>query len=327
MRTVKNLWPEITTLDNLYQGYLAGRKGKRNTRAVLEFEADLGANLSALQKELVHGTYTPGDYRTFYVHEPKKRLIHAPMFRDVVVQQAIYRRIYPIFDRRFIHDSYGCRVKKGTHRAADRAQHFLQQTPELYTLQLDIRKYYASINSDVLKKTIERVIVDPQLLQVLYLFIDNGRGVPIGNLLSQLFGLVYLDVMDQYIKRALKVKYYVRYVDDFILFGLTYSEARELLNTLADWLQKELHLELSKWRIARTDHGVNFVGYRTWAHKRLVRKYSLHRYGRALRAGKLESLMAMLGHAAKTNSYRNHLRRMIDEVPELYSQINYAHAL
>jgi retron-type reverse transcriptase len=315
-----NLFNKTFTLAALYAAYHRARKGKRKTLSVAKFEANLGANLQALHDELHAGTYRPQPYRTFMVMEPKPRQISAPAFRDVVVQHAIYAVINPIFDAGFIHDSYGCRVGKGTHRASDRAQQFLRQSPEGgVTLQLDIRKFYYSISRATLRTLIERKIKDARFIELMMMFADHGGdvGVPIGNLLSQLYALIYLDPLDHFIKREMKIARYVRYVDDFILFGMTRAEAAANRLTIADFLRDRLGLTLSRWTIAPVSRGVNFVGFRTWRKRRFVRKHSLFRFSRSLRAGDVVSLNSILGNARRTASHAHLCRRARAERPDL----------
>lgn len=312
-------------MEALFAAYERGRQGKRKTFSVMRFERDLGANLKALHDELHAGTYQPKPYRHFIVMEPKPRQISAPAFRDVVVQHAIYGLLNPIFDRGFIHDSYGCRVAKGTHMASDRVQHYLRKAaPDSYTLQLDIRRFYYRIDRAILRTLIERKIKDTRLVDLMMLFADDGKdalGVPIGNLLSQLYALIYLDPLDHFVKREMKVKNYVRYVDDFILWCDTRAQAIERRDIIIDFLQNRLGLTLSRWTIATVSRGVNFVGFRTWRKRRFVRKHSLFRFSRSLKAGDVPSLNSILGNALRTSSHAHMCRRIQNERPELIQQI------
>jgi RNA-directed DNA polymerase len=315
-----NLFERVADLDALYAAYRTARKGKGRKRPIQDFEKDLGANLLRLERELKDGTYHPGPYHQFWVYEPKPRLISAPEFRDVVVQHAVYAIIYPIFDRTFCHDAYGCRVGKGHHRASDRVQHFLRGSHEgTYTLQMDIRKYFYRIDRKILMEQIERRIKDARLLRLIEAFarFDEPVGVPIGNLLSQLFSSVYLDDLDQMVKRELKISRYARYVDDSLIVGVTKARAHELLREIESWLKKHLHLELSRWTIAPIRRGVNFVGFRTWARLRFLRKHSLYNYSRKLRKGLVPNLVSILGNARHTASHAHLCRRMIQERPDL----------
>lgn len=323
MKRVGGLFARAFTLESLHQGYLDARKGKRATHACYQFERHLGAQLGALHAALQDGSYQPLPYNTFQVFEPKPRLICAPAFRDRVVQHAIYRVIQPVFDASFIAQSFACRPGKGTHAAADYVQAALQQAPAgSYLLQLDIRKFYYRINRQILKGLIERKVKDAALVRVMMQFADQGAplGVPIGNLLSQIYALIYLNPLDHFIKRELKVKRYARYVDDFILIGITRDEAISHRAAIVAFLAEHLRLELSKSTIARVRHGANFVGYRTWATRRFVRRHALYTYRRALAAGRLESVVSSLGHARRTASLHHMLNQAKDH-HGLYRQL------
>ena len=296
---------DIYDIDNLYNGYLSARKGKRNKKAIYEFENNLWQNLEHISQALKDKTYKPSKYREFTIYEPKKRVVIAPSFADSVVQHTIYTLIYPIFDRGFIDDSYGCRKGKGTHKASDRLQRsFRKSSGGDYYLQMDIEGYYYNVNHDILKDRISRKIKDNELVDVIMLFVDfiKGVGLNIGNLLSQLFGLVYLDWFDHFAKRVLKVKHYVRYVDDFVMSGLSYTRAKQLLAKSIEFFGDKLKLKLSKFRIAKIKRGCNFVGYRTWRSKKYIRKRSLHHFSKALKCLKYDVLVSLLGHAKHTST-------------------------
>ena len=318
------LFDKSFTLNALYAAYYRARQGKRKTLAVLRFEANLGANLQALHDELHTGTYAPQPYRHFIIAEPKPRKISAPAFRDVVVQHAIYAVINPIFDAGFIHDNYGCRLNKGTHRASDAAQRYLRQSAEdSYTLQLDIRKFYYTIDRAKLRGLVAKKIKDTRYLDLMMVFADHGEpvGIPIGNLLSQLYALIYLDPLDHFIKREMKAPRYVRYVDDFILFGLSRDAASACRLAIADFLRERLKLTLSRWTIATVKRGVNFVGFRTWRKRRFVRKHSLYSFRKSLRLGDVQSINSILGNARRTASHAHFCRRARNERPDLIHQL------
>ena len=286
---------------------MSARKNKRNKKAIYEFEKNLGMNLASLKAELENFIYKPSEYRTFYVYEPKQRLIVAPNFRDSVIQHLIYNYIYDLFDRSFIHDSYGCRKLKGTHKASARLQEFMRKhSNDKYYLQLDIRKYYYNINHNILKKLIAKKIKDERIVELIMLFVDttSDKGLYVGNVLSQLFGLIYLNLLDHYIKRELKIKHYIRYVDDFVLVGLDKSEANCLKVKIEKFLKDNLELELSKFRIAKIKQGCNFVGFRTWQSMKFIRKHTLHNFSRKLKQNKMDSVISILGHAKHSSSYK-----------------------
>lgn len=316
MKRIGKLFKKAFSRENLYEAYLDARKGKRKKCACFLFEKNLGANLEELYQNIHSNSYEPEPYFKFYVYEPKKRIIYAPAFKDIVVQHAIYRIIRPIFDKTFINTSFGCRKGYGTHRASRYAQKALRQyDKELYTLKLDIRKYFYSINRGILRKLIERKIKDKKFVDILMTFAiyEDPIGIPIGNLLSQIYALIYMNPLDHYVKRILKVKYYVRYVDDFILFGLTRDKCFEYKYLIIIYLKDNLHLILSKFTIQKIKKGVNFVGYRTWQSYKLIRKYSLCNFKRSVKNGKLQSIISLLGHAKDTLSLK-HMLKIIKEM-------------
>lgn len=324
MKRAGNLCAEAFSIPALYQGYYDARKGKRGTRSCFQFERQLSAHIDSLHRRLTDGSYKPRPYNTFEVFEPKQRTISAPAFRDRVVQHSIYSQIRPIFDRTFIDQSFACRIGKGTHAASDYVQAALNQVPRnSYVLQLDIKRYYYSLDRDVLRRLIERKIKDARMVDVIMMFArtDDDLGVPIGNLLSQLFGLIYLNAVDHFIKRELKVKHYCRYVDDFVLIGITLDQAKEYSERITAFLHDELHLELSRCDIYRVSRGINFVGFRTWSSKRFVRKHALYTFRRSAKRGRLESVVSSLGHARKTASRLHMLNYLKENHHALYHRL------
>lgn len=305
MKRMGHLFDKIFSRENFYQAYLDARRGKRKKAACFEFEKHLGANLDALYSEIHTDVYRPQPYFKFVIYEPKERVIYGPSFRDIVMQHAIYRVVYAIFNRTFIDTSFACRTGYGTHRASDYLQRSLRECPPgSYTLKLDVRKFFYSIDRDIMRRLLERKLKDRRLVDVmmLYAVMDAPIGIPIGNLLSQLYALIYLNPLDHFVKRVLKVPRYVRYVDDFVLVGLNRSRCVEYRSIIVQFLRDELHLELSKSTIARVSKGVNFVGYRTWRSKRFIRKYSLYKFRRMVPRGKQSAVISILGHAKRTQS-------------------------
>lgn len=321
MKRYGNLYDACFTREALHAAYLDARKNKRASNSCYAFEKRLGSNLDALHAELADGSYRIAPYNAFEVFEPKRRLIHAPAFRDRVVQHAIYRVIQPIFDATFIPQSFACRPGKGTHAASDYVQHALRRVPrDSYVLQLDIRKFYHRINRSILRSLVERRIKDRRLVDLMMRFADHEdeAGVPIGNLLSQLYALIYLNALDHFAKRQLGARHYARYVDDFVLIGLSRDEALCCRQRIVEFLDSRLRLELSKSSIHRVSRGVNFVGYRTWATRRFVRRFSLFRFRRAARMGNAASVVSSLGHARRTASLRHmcqHLKEHHHDLP------------
>jgi RNA-directed DNA polymerase len=204
MKRHGELFEKTFCRENLYAAYRDARQGKRKKRACFVFEKNLGTELEKLYQDVQGGTYRPDPYYSFIVREPKERVIHAPSFRDVVLQHAIYRVIYPVFNRTFIDTSFACRKGYGTHKARDYAREALRKySADSYTLKLDIRKFFYSIDRVILKSLLERKIKDKGLIRIMMLFaeMESDTGIPIGNLLSQLYALIYLNPLDHYVKR------------------------------------------------------------------------------------------------------------------------------
>jgi len=308
MKRIGNLFDHCFSEDNLYMAYIDARKGKRAKKSVIEFEKSLGSNIEYLRQSIANSTYCPKPYTKFIVYEPKERIIYAPHFSDVVVQHAIYRVIYPIYDATFIRQSHGCRKNHGTHSASAYTQWALRQCDDdEYLLQLDIRKFFYSIDRNILGVLIEKKIKDQRLLAMMKMFMcmeDSEVGIPIGNLLSQLYALIYLNPVDHFIKRDIGCKLYVRYVDDFILFGLSLEEARAIKVLIESFIKKELNLEFSKSTIQKIRKGTNFVGFRTFKGLKLVRKRSMYNFRKAFKNNKTEALASMMGHAKGTQTLK-----------------------
>ena len=287
-KPAKRLWPRVLEWDNLLLAAKEASRGKRFRREVLDFNADLEFNLLELQARLASGLWHPGPYRMLEVLEPKRRLVHAPCFPDRVVHHALVQIIKPFFERRFISDSYACRVGKGTHAASDCMTRMLRsaydQWGRVYVLKADISQYFYSIDHEILLRIIGRTIGDPDVLRLIRSLvtecgcISGGRGLPLGALTSQLFANAYLDQLDHHVKDRLGVKHYVRYMDDFLILRPGKAELWELLAEIRDFLACELRLSLNpKTGIFPATHGVDFAGYRHWTTHCLPRKRNVRR--------------------------------------------------
>ena len=310
MKTYKNLYPQICTFENLFLAYLAAARGKRGRPDVAAFEQDLETNLFRLQEELVAQTYQPLPYTHFPIRDPKPRLISAADFRDRVVHHALVRVIEPIFERRFIHDSYACRVGKGTHRALDRCQHFARRYA--FVLQCDLIHFFPSIDLIILRQILARLITDARTMWLVDRIIESGsdvpnrypptyfpgddlfaanrpRGLPIGNLTSQFWANCYLNPLDQFIKRELKCCKqrggYLRYVDDLLLFADDKPTLWRWKAAIADFLvtlRQRLHdRESTVYPVAT---GIPFLGFRIYPHKRCLKRRNGVAFARRFRA-------------------------------------------
>ena len=331
-KTYNNLFPQIYAFENLHAAYLRARKGKRDRHEVRRFEQDLEGNLIQLQNELIWGEYKTGRYRCFMVEEPKRREVAALPFRDRVVQHALVGVIEPLWERRFIADSYACRPGRGTHRGADRAQAMLRKVKrehgQVYALKADIAKYFASIDHAVLKQLLRRRIACRRTLALADSIIDStsaqvahpGVGLPIGNLTSQLWANVYLHELDEFVKHGLRERHYVRYMDDFVVIHHDKAHLHQVRAQIETFLADTLRLRTnSKTQVfpvgAIGGRALDFLGYRIWPTHRKLRKSSISRITRTLRrfqrwyaAGRIAlarvraSVMSWLAHAAQANA-------------------------
>lgn len=280
------LFFQITVFANLVRAWKLASRGKRNRLPVARFAAEMDIRLVEIKKALEIGSWQPSGHRQFFVYDPKFRSIAAPPFADRVVHHAICTVIEPLFERRFIFDSYACRVDKGAHRGAARLQKFLRKKRTTYALKCDVSKFFASINHDVLRRIIRQTIPDPKLLNVLDLIVAGySPGIPIGNLTSQLFANIYLDQLDHFIKEELRVKYYLRYMDDFIVLGENKADLTKTLAAIRAFLIDTLKLELHprKVRLFPARLGVDFVGYVVFTDHILLRPKNVRRFAKKLR--------------------------------------------
>ncbi len=296
MKTAKHILGAICTAKNATKAYRKARKCKRYRPEVLKFEQNREINLARAIAEVRNGTYTAGRYFVFKVYEPKERLIMALPFFDRVIQHMIVNIIEPIFEKRFIFHSYACRKDRGAHEASKALAARLyelqiRQGKKIYAIKGDIHHYFQSINHEVLKKEIRRYISDKEVLKILDHIIEHngiyqdGVGIPVGNLTSQLFANVYLNILDQYIKHELHVGDYFRYMDDFIILSEGPAELHEMLNKIDEFVRVRLHLNLNpKTGIIAAKNGVDFVGYRHFPSFKIVRKGATRRIKKLLHA-------------------------------------------
>ncbi len=299
MKTYTKLYEKICSYDNLELAYRKARKRKSSRPDVQEFELKLKENLQKLQQELVTETYQPLPLKTFILRDPKTRKISKSDFRDRVVHHAICNLIEPIFEKRFIYDSYANRKGKGTSAALKRFNQFKRKASSNgmkvrdasgkkynnnyvrgYVLKADIRKYFDYVDHDILILILSKKIADRKLIKLIGKILANhntphlGKGMPLGNLTSQFFANIYLNELDMFVKHQLKAKHYLRYVDDFVIFHKdkrVLQEHKERINLFLKWnLLLELHPQKS--RIKQLSRGLDFVGYRIFYYYILLRK-------------------------------------------------------
>lgn len=283
MKRAGNLWGQIVTFENILLATKNAQKGKRFRPNVLEFNFNLENEIITIQKKLISKTYQPAEYRVFKIIDPKPRQISAAPYRDRVVHHAICNIIAPIFERSYIYDSYANRISFGTHKALRRFTQFTRSSR--YILQCDISKYFPTIDHEILKQIIRKKIKCPDTLWLIDTIIDHSnlqepfehyfpnddpllplirrKGLPLGNLTSQFFANIYLNEFDRFVKETLKIKKYLRYVDDFALF----SDDRDALENSHQEIQKylanqRLVLHPQKTQLSATRLGASFVGFR-----------------------------------------------------------------
>ena len=286
-KTYKRLFGRIISFDNLLFAAKQTQRGKRTKQNVARFNFALESELLELQAELQAQNYRSGEYSHFYVYEPKKRLISAPLYRDRVVHHAFCNVVEPLFDRTFIYDSYACRKGKGTHRALDRTQSFLKANT--YYLHGDIQKYFFSIEHNTLKELLRCKIEDEKALwlidEIVGSVAQNSEGIPIGNLTSQFFANLYLNELDRFVKFNLRQRYYLRYMDDFLLFSNSRQKLQRVKREVSEFVDKRLHLRLhqAKSQIYKTNEGISFLGFRIFYNHRRLLKDNVRRFKKRLR--------------------------------------------
>ncbi|MEC4815117.1 MAG: RNA-directed DNA polymerase [Scytonema sp. PMC 1069.18] len=316
MKRHGNLWSQVIDFENLLEAARQAQKGKRFQKNVLKFNYNLEQELLQIRKELEEKTYQPGDYTTFQIVEPKRRMISAAPYRDRVVHHALYNIVAPLFEQTFIDDSYANRVGFGTHRALRRFTGFSRSS--YYVLQCDIRKYFPSIDHEILKTLLRRKLKCKHTLWLIDTIIDSSneqesvldhfpgddllaplqrrRGLPIGNLTSQFFANIYLNGFDHFVKEQIKARKYVRYVDDFALFSDDWGFLAEARVAIEEYLAGlRLRIHPVKSQLFETRYGASFLGFRVLSDRIRVRTENLRRARRRLRRMQREYAQGKIG--------------------------------
>lgn len=259
-------YDDIVTYENLLQAWNEFVQGKRKREDVNEFAAHLSDNLLDILHELQHGIYVHGEYEEYVICDPKKRVIHKASVKDRVVHRCIYNALYTYFDRRYIHDSYSCRVGYGTHKAYVRFRHFVNTvsknyTAQCYILKFDIKKCFESIDATLLKSIFAKHIKDEKLVALVCAVIDSfSKGLPLGNLTSQLFINMYLHEFDWHVKHTLRCQYYLRYADDIVIVARDKENLEKLYVAMEFFLKDTLHLTTHKNGIRSIYSGIDVLG-------------------------------------------------------------------
>ena len=331
MQVYNDQFEQIVSAENLFLAWDEFRRGKQAKADVMKFEWQLEENIFGLQRELSAGHYKHGPYRAFYITDPKQRLIHKASVRDRILHHAIFKILNPVFEPTFIANSFSCRVGKGTHKGVVTLAKILRRvsqnhTGPCYALKCDIFKFFASVDHGILLGILARHVKDKDTLRLLAAIIGSfntertpGKGLPIGNLTSQLFANIYMNEFDQFIKHELKVKDYVRYTDDFVIVSDNIEYLWLLLPKIQKFLGDALALSLhpSKITIRKFSQGIDFLGYvilphhirlRTKTKRRLQHKLgdrNAHYMLGAITSQSLnQSWQSYLGVLSHSNSYK-----------------------
>lgn len=276
MKRYNNLFDKIVSLDNLYEADKRARRQKSHRPEVMLFDKNKDKLLLDLQRKLINGEYETSEYYVFKIYEPKEReIFKLPYYPDRIVHHAIMNIMEPIWVSAFVKGTYSCIRKRGIHKALKDVKFALKdEVNTQYCLKLDIRKFYPSIDHDILKIIVRKKIKDKRLLNLLDEIIESAQGVPIGNYLSQFFANLYLTYLDHWIKEQKKVRYYFRYSGDIVILGRDKQELRNLLYDIQNYLNNKLKLSFKdNWQIFKVDsRGIDFVGYRVFHTHTLLRK-------------------------------------------------------
>lgn len=328
MKTYNNLYDKICSFENIYSAYLKARKGKRYHNDVIKFSINLEENLISIRDRLVNKTYHTGKYKHFTIYEPKERKIAALPFEDRIVQHSICNIIEPLFEKSFIYDSHACRKGFGVISGSLRTTKFRRAAVDsfknyrIYCLKGDIKKYFYSIDHSILKKLIRKRIRCSDTINLLEEIIDSSEsliGIPIGNLTSQIFANIYLNEFDHYIKDVLRIKYYIRYMDDFIILHPDKRYLKAILSKIEKYFKYKLALDLnSKTQIFLVNRrAIDFLGYIVFYDHRLLRKGNVRRtkrkfkkfqklyYNYTINLNSIRpSIMSWLGHTKWSDSFQ-----------------------
>jgi retron-type reverse transcriptase len=310
-------YEDIISLDNMLLAWQEFIIGKRNRMDVIKFSLNLADNILHLNRQLANLKYSHGSYHSFYVVDPKLRHIHKASVFDRLIHHAIYRKLYPFFSKTFIAHSYSCQTGKGTHRALRDFETMANKvsqnnTRTCWILQCDIRKFFDSIDHRVLLKILDDYIIDKRIIWLLKNIINSfavkpNKGLPLGNLTSQLLVNIYMNIFDQYVKHELKIKYYIRYADDFVFLTDDRDKLVSILPKIETFLFERLKLRLHphKLHIKTLVNGVDFLGWIHFPEYKILRVKTKKRMMRKIKDNaRPESLASYLGLLKHGNSYK-----------------------
>ena len=300
---------DVASWDTLAWAFWRAARGKRHRRDVRAFQAHLEASLAALRRSLVDGTIEVGAFHRFEIQDPKRRVIHAPCFRERVLHHALMAHLEPALERYLVDDSFACRPGKGGRAAVARAQHHLQRWS--WYLQMDVRAYFASIDHARLLGLLRRRIKGKQVLGLVDRIVGSfeaspGRGLPIGSLVSQHLANLYLAALDRHLLERVRVGGMVRYMDDVVVWDRDRETLRQTAAEATAFVAEHLHLEIKPtWRLQRSARGLGFAGLRIGPTRRMLSLRRKRRYRQARRAweaayvsGRISLLALQAGYAS-----------------------------
>lgn len=310
---------DIISLENLYLAWREFIQGKKNKKDVIEFSLNLADNIYGLHLDLKNKTYVHGHYQAFNIADPKPRNIHKATVRDRLLHHAIYRILYYHLNSKFIYDSYSCRLGKGTHKAVKRFETFARKvssnnTKTCWILKCDVRKFFASIDQSILITILEKHEANSDIICLLREVINSfhstkpGLGLPLGNLTSQLLVNIYMNEFDQFVKHKLKVKYYIRYADDFVIMSTDKKYLENILIEINIFLQNNLKLVLhpDKVYIKTLASGVDFLGWVNFPNHRVLRTVTKRRMFKRIQevSGKQETVQSYFGLLSHGDNFK-----------------------
>ncbi len=312
---------DIISIDNLLSAWQEFVKGKRNKRDVQKFQLHLMDNIISLHYDLSNHIYHHGGYQKFNISDPKPRIIHKATVRDRLLHHAVYRVMYVFFDKRFIGDSYSCRNNKSTYKTIKRLRFFARvisknNNKTCWVLKCDIKKFFHSIDQQILLRILQKYIPDKNIINLLRKIITSfnyskkGLGLPLGNLTSQIFANIYMNEFDQFIKHKLKIKYYIRYADDFVILSDDKNYLENIISLIKDFLKNDLNLEMhpDKIFIRTFSSGADFLGWVNFPHHKVIRNKTKKRILKKLKENKsvetFNSYLGLLSHG-NTNKIKS----------------------
>lgn len=338
MRRFIHTYDNIITIEKLLKAWQEFLHDKKDRKDVILFQAKLMDNIFDLHNDLKNKTYTHGGYIAFNISDPKPRIIHKATVRDRLLHHLIYQELYEYFDSKFIHDSYSCRLEKGTHKSINRFRDFFRRvsknnTKTCFVLKCDIRKFFANINHKILKEILSKTVFDTDIIWLLsqvinsfqtqpsvassaiaenatnliYAMAEMRKGLPLGNLTSQLLVNIYMNEFDQFMKRELKVKYYIRYADDFVVLSQDKEYLEAILEKIREFLENKLKLNLhpDKVYIKTIVSGVDFLGWVQFSQHRVLRTSTKRRMLKNTQNNpKPETIQSYLGMLKYGNTFK-----------------------